>query len=67
MKRIGSSQAEAAKELAYSLYEIAANILKDSGEAAAYNGLIAVWPELGSQAAQLTDEDLLGDAQGTLI
>ena len=63
MKRIGPGQAEAAKELAYALYEIAANTLKASNEAAAYNGLITVWPELTSQAIQLTDEDLLGDAK----
>lgn len=67
LKKMGSSRADAAKELAYSLYDIAANKRKDANEATAYNGLIAVWSELTAQAANITDEDLRGDAQMRMI
>jgi len=67
MKQMGFGRADAAKELAYSLYEIAANKLKDANEATAYNGLIAVWSELTAQAANITDENLRGDAQMKMI
>ena len=63
----GSERAEAAKQLAYALYDIAANRRKDATEATAYNGLIAVWPELTTQSANLTDVDMRGDGQGQLI
>ena len=67
MKAMGSERAEAAKELAYALYDIAANKRKDANEATAYNGLIAVWSELSMQAANVTDTDMRGDGQGQLI
>ena len=67
MKAMGSERAEAAKELAYALYDIAANKRKDANEATAYNGLIAVWSELSMQAANVTDTDMRGDRQGQLI
>ena len=64
LKKIGPGQADAAKDLAYCLYDICANKRRDAGEAASYNGLIAVWPELTRQAAAIHDVD--GDRQGTL-
>ena len=67
MKRIGMNRANAAKELAYSLYDIAANKRKNAAEANAYNGLIAVWSDLTVLAANITDKELRGDLQGQLI
>ena len=64
LKKIGPGQADAAKDLAYCLYDICANKRRNAGEAASYNGLIAVWPELTRQAAAIHDVD--GDRQGTL-
>jgi putative DNA methylase len=67
VKQMGSNRADSAKELAYTLYDVAANKRKDANEATAYNGLIAVWSELTAQAANITDEDLRGDAQMRMI
>ena len=67
MKEMGSERADAAKELAYALYDIAANKRREATEATAYNGLIAVWSELSMQAANMTDTDMRGDGQGQLI
>ena len=64
LRKIGPAHADAAKDLAYCLYDICANKRQDAGEAAAYNGLIAVWPELTRQAAVL--HDTRGDLQGSL-
>ena len=64
LRKIGGGHADAAKDLAYCLYDICANKRQDAGEAAAYNGLIAVWPELTRQAAAL--HDVRGDGQGAL-
>ncbi len=52
LKKIGR-HAEAAKDLAYCLYDISANKRKDAKEATAYNALIADWAELTRQAAAL--------------
>lgn len=59
LKRFGSDKAGAVKDLAYCLYDIAANKRKDAKEATAYNALIADWPELTREAAivSLTDRD----------
>ncbi len=54
MKAIGS-KAEATKDLAYCLYDIAANKRKDAKEATAYNALIADWTELTRQAAAVSE------------
>ncbi len=54
LKRIGGGRAEAAKDLAYCLYDIC-NKRRDAGAAASYNGLIAAWPELTRLAAQIRD------------
>ena len=64
LRKIGPAHADAAKDLAYCLYDICANKRQDAGEAASYNGLIAVWPELTRQAAAL--HDTRGDGQGAL-
>ena len=48
LRKIGPAHADAAKDLAYCLYDICANKRRtrggDAGEAASYNGLIAEWP-----------------------
>ena len=64
LRKIGPANADAAKDLAYCLYDICANKRRDAGEAASYNGLIAVWPELTRQAA--TIHDTRGDRQVAL-
>ena len=64
LKKMGPANAEAAKDLAYCLYDISANKRRDAAEAAAYNGLIAVWTELTRQAAAIPD--IPDDIQGTL-
>ena len=64
LRKIGPSYAEAAKDLAYCLYDICVNKRRNAGEAASYNGLIAVWSELTRQAAAI--HDTRGDLQGLL-
>lgn len=54
LKRIGG-QADIVKDLAYCLYDIAANKRSDAKEAIAYNGLIADWSELTREAARIHD------------
>lgn len=60
LKKI-NTQAEAAKDLAYCLYDISANKRKDAKEATAYNALIADWTELTKAAAGIHDTS--GDRQ----
>lgn len=67
MKLMGPEKAEAAKELAYNLYEIATTKRNDAKEGTAYNGLIAAWGDISAIAASLTDEDFAGDRQMGLI
>ncbi|MBY5371750.1 DUF1156 domain-containing protein [Rhizobium leguminosarum] len=62
-KQIGN-RADAVKDLAYCLYDIAANKRKDAKEATAYNALIADWTELSREAAAV--HDVRGTGQGTL-
>ena len=64
LRKIGPAHADAAKDLAYCLYDICANKTRNAGEAASYNGLIAVWSELTRQAAAI--QDTRGDLQGVL-
>ena len=64
LRKIGGGHADAAKDLAYCLYDICANKRRDAGEAAAYNGLIAVWTDLTRLAAAI--HDVRGDRQGAL-
>ena len=58
MKAIGFDKADSAKQLCYTLYEIASNKLKDASEASAYNGLIAIWSDLTAQAENISENDL---------
>lgn len=55
LKRIGPAKVDAAKDLAYCLYDICSNKRKDAKEATSYNALIAVWSDLARQAAALPD------------
>ena len=64
LRKIGPAKADAAKDLAYCLYDICVNKRRNVGEAASYNGLIAVWSELTRQAAAI--HDTRGDLQGSL-
>ena len=64
LRKMGPVHAEAAKDLAYCLYDICANKRRNAAEAASYNGLIAVWPELTRQAAAI--HDTRGDQQAML-
>ena len=64
LRKIGGGHADAAKDLAYCLYDICANKRRDPGEAASYNGLIAVWTDLTRLAAAI--HDVRGDGQGAL-
>ena len=48
-------RAGAVKDLAYCLYDIAANKRQDAKEATAYNALIADWPDLIRDAAAIVD------------
>ena len=64
LRKIGPAHADAAKDLAYCLYDICANKRRNAGEAASYNGLIAVWSELTRQAAAM--HDTRGGLQGSL-
>lgn len=61
MRMIGE-KAEAAKDLAYCLYDISANKRKDAKEATAYNGIIADWTELTREAAKIHDTRRDGQA-----
>ena len=64
LRKIGPAHADAAKDLAYCLYDICANKRRNAGEASSYNGLIAVWSDLTRQAAAI--HDTRGDLQGSL-
>ncbi len=64
LRKVGPANADAAKNLAYCLYDICANKRRDATEAASYNGLIAVWSELTRQAAAI--HDTRADLQGAL-
>ena len=64
LKKIGPGRADAAKDLAYCLYDICSNKRQDANEASSYNGLIAVWTDLTRQAAAI--HDVRGDGQGAL-
>ncbi|MET4128079.1 DUF1156 domain-containing protein [Roseovarius sp. MBR-6] len=55
LKRLGP-QAEAVKDLAYCLYDIAANKRREASEATVYNALIADWSELSQMAATVSLE-----------
>ena len=56
INRFGRDYAENAKLLAYRLYKIASEKMKDSSEASAFNALVVVWPELVQFADQQKEE-----------
>lgn len=56
LKQLGSVRVNAVKDLAYCLYDIAENKRRDASEAATWNSLITVWPELTEQAAMLRED-----------
>lgn len=56
LKEIGHLRADATRDLAYCLYDIAANKRRDASEATAWNGLIAVWSELIQQAETIRED-----------
>ena len=62
MMRMVGDKAEAAKDLAYCLYDISANKRKDAKEATAYNAIIADWTELTREAAKIHDTRRDGQA-----
>jgi len=55
LKRIGLQHAGSVRDLAYCLYDIAANKRNDSAEATAWNGLIAIWSDLIRQSQTIRD------------
>ena len=63
LKKI-SSKDGAVKDLAYCLYDIAANKRQDAKEATAYNALIADWPDLTQEAAAV--HDIRGSGQTSM-
>jgi putative DNA methylase len=65
LKKIGSERADAAKDLAYCLYDICSNKRKDAKEATSYNALIAVWTDLTRLAA--TIQDTRDDGQLSMV
>lgn len=63
LMRMIADKAEAAKDLAYCLYDISANKRKDGKEATAYNAIIADWTELTREAAKIHDTRRDGQAK----
>ena len=60
LSSIGKENFELIKELAYQLYDISINILKDSQEANSYNSLISVWNDLVNLANRDDDKTSMG-------
>lgn len=67
IKFIGFAKADLTKQLAYTLYNIASNKLKDSSEAMVYNSLISIWSDLTTQANTFTENDLKGNNQLSML
>ncbi|MGB0796367.1 MAG: DUF1156 domain-containing protein, partial [Paracoccaceae bacterium] len=57
LKKLGPVRAGMVRDLCYYLYDLCSTKRKDAKEATAYNGLIAVWPDLSRLAATITDID----------
>ena len=55
LQKFDGGQVNAVKDLAYYLYDICETKRKDAKEAMAYNGLIAVWPDLIELASKITN------------
>ncbi len=63
LKKIGPKHSGAIKDLAYYLYDLTGSKRQDAQEATAYNGLIALWPDLTARAATVSDD---AEPQGIL-
>ena len=57
IKKFGYERAESVKDLSYYLYDMCSKKLQSTEEAAAYNGLIAVWSDLTRLASTIHDTD----------
>ena len=64
LSKVGTARADATRDLAYCLYDIAANRRKDAAEATSWNGLIKVWSVLTKEAA--TAQHTVGGGQTAL-
>ena len=64
LRKIGPAKADATRDLAYCLYDIAANRRKDAAEATSWNGLIKAWPVVTREAAAA--QESLSDPQMAL-
>ena len=60
-------KAELAKQLAYLLYNIASNKLRNVPEVTAHNSLVSVWSDLITQADAITENDLRGNEQLNIL
>lgn len=58
VRKMGNEMAEAAKDVAYRLYDIC-NKKGWAKEGTSYNGLIAVWSDLTAQAATISDDQIV--------
>ena len=65
LKQMGPGMADAARDLAYRLYDICGK-QGLAEEAIAYNSLIAIWSDLTAQAATITEAQL-GDSQMSML
>ncbi len=65
LRQMGPENADAARDLAYRLYDIC-DKKGQAKEAGAYNSLIAIWSDLTAQAATITDAQL-GDSQMSML
>ena len=64
LKKIGYEKSESIKDLAYCLYDIAANRLKSAEEATYYNGLISIWGDIIQMSIDI--EETVADRQMNL-
>lgn len=65
LKQMGPDRADAARDLAYRLFDIC-NKQGHAEEATAYNSLIAIWSDLTAQAGTITDAQL-GESQMSML
>ena len=67
IKAMGLDNANLAKQLSYTLYDIASSKLKDASEATAYNGIVSIWSDLTAQANTITEKDFRGNEQLNIL
>ena len=58
LRRIGGTERQAAKDLAYCLYEICSSQRRDAAEAFAYNSLLAAWPAMTAVSTEPRPESV---------